>query len=250
LKKGETMKIVVIGLSAGILILAGCANTKESPAMEGKQEGQMIAGRVTIDVHAGYLLYLPDGYGKGETKWPLVLFLHGSGERGTDLELVKRHGPPKLVAAGKKFPFILVSPQCSEDEYWSVPTLKLLLDRVLERYKVDHSRIYLTGLSRGGNGTWKLAIAYPDLFAAIAPICGWGDSTRVSVLKGVPTWVFHGKKDSTVAFERGESMARHLKAAGGNVRFTVYPEAGHDCWTETYQNPEFYEWLLGQKKGG
>ena len=199
-------------------------------------------------MHAKYLLYLPDGYGTEGTKWPLFLFLHGSGERGTDLGLVRKHGPPMLVEAGRKYPFILVSPQCPEDEDWSVPVVKALVDRILERHSVDRSRIYLTGISRGGKGVWNTAIEYPDLFAAIAPICGWGDSTKVSVLKDVPTWVFHGKKDPVIAFEREESMVKNLKAAGGNVRFTAYPEAGHDCWTETYQNPGLYEWLLQQKK--
>ena len=216
--------------------------------MAGKQEAKEFTERVTIDVHAKYLLYLPDGYGTEGTKWPLVLFLHGSGERGTDLGLVRKHGPPMLVEAGRKYPFILVSPQCPEDEDWSVPVVKALVDRILERHSVDRSRIYLTGISRGGKGVWNTAIEYPDLFAAIAPICGWGDSTKVSVLKDVPTWVFHGKKDPVIAFEREESMVKNLKAAGGNVRFTAYPEAGHDCWTETYQNPGLYEWLLQQKK--
>jgi predicted peptidase len=216
--------------------------------MAGKQEAREFTARVTLDVHAEYLLYLPEGYGKEGTRWPLVLFLHGSGERGTDLELVKKHGPPRLVEAGKKYPFILVSPQCPEDEDWSVPVVKALVDRILERHSVDRSKIYLTGISRGGKGVWNTAIAYPDLFAAIAPICGWGDSTKVSVLKDVPTWVFHGKKDPVIAFEREECMVRNLKAAGGDVRFTAYPEAGHDCWTETYQNPGLYEWLLQQKK--
>jgi predicted peptidase len=201
-----------------------------------------------IDVHTGYLLYLPEGYGKEGTKWPLLFFLHGAGERGTDVELVKRHGPPGLVEAGRKYPFILLSPQCPVDEYWSVPVLKALLDGILERYRVDRSRIYLTGMSMGGNGTWRMATAHPEIFAAIAPICGWGDTTRVSALREIPVWAFHGKKDPVIDFERGESMVNSLKSAGGNVRFTAYPEAGHDSWTETYKNPEFYEWLLGQKK--
>ncbi len=218
--------------------------------MEGKQETRVFAERVTIDVHTGYLLYLPEGYGRKGTRWPLVFFLHGAGERGTDVELVKKHGPPKLVEAGKNYPFILVSPQCPGDEYWSVPVLKALLDRVLEGYNVDRSRIYMTGLSMGGNGTWRMAAAYPDLFAAIAPICGWGDTALVSALKDVPVWAFHGKKDPVIAFERGENMVKSLKSAGGNVRFTAYPEAGHDSWTETYENPELYEWLLAQKSGG
>lgn len=216
--------------------------------MEGKQEAHVFAERVTIDVHTGYLLYLPEGYGKEGTKWPLLFFLHGAGERGTDVELVKRHGPPGLVEAGRKYPFILVSPQCPVDEYWSVPVLKALLDGILERYRVDRSRIYLTGMSMGGNGTWRMATGHPDIFAAIAPICGWGDTTRVSALREIPVWAFHGKKDPVIDFERGESMVNSLKSAGGNVRFTAYPEAGHDSWTETYQNPEFYVWLLGQKK--
>lgn len=218
--------------------------------MERKQEAHVFAELVTIDVHTGYLLYLPEGYGKEGTKWPLLFFLHGAGERGTDVELVKRHGPPGLVEAGRKYPFILLSPQCPVDEYWSVPVLKALLDGILERYRVDRSRIYLTGMSMGGNGTWRMATAHPDIFAAIAPICGWGDATRVSALREIPVWAFHGKKDPVIDFERGESMVNSLKSAGGNVRFTAYPEAGHDSWTETYKNPEFYEWLLGQKKGG
>jgi predicted peptidase len=220
----------------------------EHQLMAGRQEAEVFSERITIDVHTGYLLYLPEGYGSGKSKWPLVLFLHGAGERGTDLDLVKKHGPPLLVENGTNFPFILVSPQCPADEYWSVPVLKALLDSVVDRYVPDMSRIYLTGLSMGGNATWRLARTYPDLFAAIAPICGWGDPSTVSVLKDVPAWAFHGKKDPIIAFDRGESMAMQLKAAGGNVRFTEYPEAGHDSWTETYRNPEFFEWLLRQRK--
>ncbi|HTY58438.1 MAG TPA: phospholipase, partial [Bacteroidota bacterium] len=154
--------------------------------MDERQEHQKFTATVTVEVGSEYLLYLPEGYGGNGKQWPLLLFLHGVGESGKDLELVKRHGPPLLVAQGMEFPFILVSPQCPEDEYWSVPTLKALIDNLLERYDIDRSRIYLTGLSRGGNGTWKLAIAYPGLFAAIVPICGRGDPSRVSALKHVP----------------------------------------------------------------
>jgi predicted peptidase len=216
--------------------------------MAGRQEPQKFSARITIDVQSDYLLYLPKGYGSDGKEWPLALFLHGSGERGKDLELVKRHGPPMLVAEGMEFPFILVSPQCPGDEYWSAPTLKALIDHLLGRYDVDRSRIYLTGLSRGGVGTWNTAIAYPDLFAAIVPICAWGDPSGVSVLKHVPTWAFHGRKDTTIAFERGEAMVKGLQEAGGNVRLTAYPEAGHDCWIETYANPDLYTWMLKQRK--
>ena len=216
--------------------------------MNGTQETLIFDERVTIDIRAPYLVYLPVDYDRNARAWPLVLFLHGAGERGTSVELVKRHGPPKLAAAGRQFPFILVSPQCPEDEYWSVPVLKALLDRVLATYRVDRSRIYLTGLSMGGNGTWRLASAHPDLFAALAPICGWGDSASVAVLKSIPVWAFHGRKDPVVIFERGERMVSALRAAGGNVKFTVYPEAGHDSWTEAYDNPDLFEWMMAQRR--
>jgi len=216
--------------------------------MNSTQEALVFDERVTIDVRAPYLVYLPVDYDRDARAWPLVLFLHGAGERGTSVELVKRHGPPKLAAVGRQFPFILISPQCPEDEYWSVPVLKALLDRVLATYRVDRSRIYLTGLSMGGNGTWRLASAHPDLFAALAPICGWGDTASVAVLKSVPVWAFHGRKDPVVIFERGERMVSALRAAGGNVKFTVYPEAGHDSWTEAYDNPDLFEWMMAQRR--
>jgi len=216
--------------------------------MTGTQEARLFNERVTIDARTPYLIYLPADYGKDDTAYPLLLFLHGAGERGADVGIVKRHGPPMLAASGREFPFILVSPQCPEDEYWSVPVVKALLDRVLATHSVDRSRIYLTGLSMGGNATWRLAMAFPDLFAAIAPVCGWGDAQRVGVLKSVPVWAFHGKKDPVIVVERGESIVNALSAAGGNVRFTVYPGAGHDSWTETYDNPALYAWMMGQRK--
>ena len=213
---------------------------------EGKQTAKKISSHITMDVHTQYLLYIPDGYNRTK-KWPLVLFLHGAGERGSNIDSVKRHGPPKLVDQGKNFPFILVSPQCPSDETWSVRVLKSLLDDIRTRYSIDPSRIYVTGLSMGGFGTWKLAMAYPDQFAAIAPICGGGDTSAVSVLKNTPVWAFHGKQDKVVPIERSESLVKALKDCGGNVRFTVYPDVGHDSWTDTYNNPEFYRWLLAQR---
>ncbi|HUI11821.1 MAG TPA: prolyl oligopeptidase family serine peptidase [Bacteroidota bacterium] len=216
--------------------------------MTGIQQARVFSEHVTIDVQLPYLIYLPAEYGKSDRTWPLMLFLHGAGERGSDLDLVSQHGPPKLAAAGRQFPFILVSPQCQTDEYWSVHILKALLDRILATHRVDRSRIYLTGLSMGGNGTWRLATAHPGLFAALVPICGWGDASRVGILKEVPVWAFHGKKDPVVVFERGERMVRALTAAGGNVKFTVYPNAGHDSWTQAYDDPALYTWMMEQRK--
>ncbi|MGA2033620.1 MAG: prolyl oligopeptidase family serine peptidase [Thermoguttaceae bacterium] len=194
-----------------------------------------------------YLLYLPQDY-DGKDSWPLLLFLHGAGERGHDLELVKKHGPPKLIAAGKAFPFIVVSPQCADNAWWEPVELSTLLDEIVEKYKVDQDRIYVTGLSMGGFGTWSLAGREPKRLAAIVPICGGGEPFLASAFAHVPAWVFHGGKDPVVPLERSKQMVDALKRAGGNVKFTVYPEAGHDSWTDTYANPELYQWLLQQKR--
>jgi predicted peptidase len=196
-----------------------------------------------------FLLYLPQGYDTLDRSWPLLLFLHGSGERGELLELVKRNGPPKQIEEGRQFPFIVVSPQCPEDQRWSVEVLDMLLQHMVEKYRVDTGRIYVTGLSMGGQGTWELAFAYPERFAAIVPICGWADPGRARLIRHLPAWVFHGAKDDVVPLEESEKMVGALKAHGSPVKFTVYPEAGHDAWTEAYESEEMWEWLLEQKKG-
>jgi len=202
----------------------------------------------TIKVTLKYLLYLPEDYEKQQA-WPLLLFLHGSGERGDDLAQVKKHGPPKLIAAGRKFPFIVVSPQCPKvgRRSWEPYELTALLDDVSEHYKVDANRIYVTGLSMGGFGTWSLAAYTPERFAAIVPICGGGDPYLARRLAKTPAWVFHGAKDPAVPLERSEVMVEALKKRGSEVKFTVYPDALHDSWTETYENPKLYEWLLEQR---
>jgi predicted peptidase len=200
-----------------------------------------------VKVTMNYLVYLPKDY-QQQASWPLLVFLHGAGERGDNLDLVKKHGPPKLIEAGKPFPFIVVSPQCPKDHWWEPFELSALLDEIVEKYKVDQDRVYLTGLSMGGFGTWALAAYAPSRFAALAPICGGGDPIAARRVGQVPVWVFHGAKDPVVPLERSEKMVEAMKRFGGNVKFTVYPEAGHDAWTETYANPELYEWLLQQKR--
>jgi predicted peptidase len=237
----------------GIVVLVGLFMTGgRAPAEEkgtpGKQQAKALEKEVKVKVKLNYLLFLPEGYDpKGDTAWPLMLFLHGAGESGSDLKLVKVHGPPKIVETKKDFPFILVSPQ-SPQFGWDVEALNVLLDEVMAQHKVDPDRVYLTGLSMGGFGTWALAAAHPERFAAIVPVCGGGEPIFARRLKNVPAWVFHGAKDGAVPLERSEVMVKALKAAGGNVQFTVYPDVGHDSWTQTYNNPELYEWLLKQKR--
>lgn len=198
-----------------------------------------------------YLLYLPDGYQQQDTltKWPLLLFLHGSGERGNDLEKVKQHGPPKLVAQGKKFPFIVISPQTpQQDQKWSSADLNTLLLECKKKYRVDADRIYLTGLSMGGFGTWSLAMEHPEEFAAIVPICGGGDTADIWKLRHTAVWCFHGAKDKNVPVAFSQKMISALQVYNPTAKLTIYPEAEHDSWTTTYNNDSLYKWLLLQKK--
>jgi predicted peptidase len=213
------------------------------------QPGNQKSARLDtqVKVQMDYLLYLPKDYDKQES-WPLVLFLHGAGERGDDLELVKVHGPPKLIAEGKDFPFIVVSPQCPKERWWEPIELTALLDQIVKTHKVDEDRICVTGLSMGGFGSWRLAAYTPHRFAAIAPICGGGETYWTRRFPHLPVWVFHGAKDTGVPLERSQEMVDALKKAGGEPKLTVYPEAGHDSWTETYNNPKFYEWLMEQER--
>jgi len=212
----------------------------------GSQQPQEV--EVVIKMQLKYLLFLPEGYDKDEKKsWPLILFLHGAGESGNDLDKVKKHGPPKILQTKTDFPFIVVSPQ-SPRFGWNVDALLGLLDHVEEKYRVDRRRIYLTGLSMGGYGTWSLAARAPERFAAAVPICGGGSPRDGKKLKDLPLWVFHGAKDKVVPISQSEKMVEAVKSVDGDVEFTIYPEAGHDSWTKTYDDPKLYEWLLKHKR--
>lgn len=194
-----------------------------------------------------YLLFTPREYGT-QSSWPLLLFLHGSGECGDNLELVKQHGPPKLIAAGKDFPFIVVSPQLPTDKWWEPIELLTLIDKICSMYPVDSSRIYVTGISLGGFGTWALAAYASQRLAAIVPICGGGETLWAERIKDLPVWAFHGAHDTIVPLERSQAMIEALEKVGGTPKLTIYPEAGHDSWTVTYDNPALYEWLMAQKR--
>jgi predicted peptidase len=204
---------------------------------------------VTRKLTLRYLLYLPEGYDPGGKPWPLVLFLHGSGERGAELSAVTHQGLPKL-AGGKSLPFILVAPQVPAGELWSADALKALLDDLQTRLRVDPDRVYLTGLSMGAFGAWDLAIANPDRFAALLVISGGGNPVEVCRLKGVPVWIFHGRKDDVIPVSWAEELGKRLQRCAGNVKVTIYPDAGHDAWSRTYEDPAVLEWLLAQRRGG
>ncbi len=194
-----------------------------------------------------YLLYTPEEYKTDTTKkWPLMLFLHGAGERGTDLEKVKVHGPPMLIEKGHEFPFIVVSPQAQKG--WNPHMLYTMLENIIEKERVDKDRVYLTGLSMGGFGTWALAMKHPEMFAAIVPICGGGDPTEIWKLRHMPVWCIHGAKDDIVPLGSSEKMVNALKEFNPDVKFSVYPEEGHDSWIKAYDDSQLYEWILQQKK--
>jgi predicted peptidase len=203
------------------------------------------------DTSLRYLLHLPPDYDERSARvWPLILFLHGAGERGSDIELVKRHGIPKVAESQPDFPFIAVSPQCPLGTWWAfeLPLLGKLLDHVMAAYAVDTERVYLTGISMGGYGAWGLAIAHPDRFAAVVPICGGGDPDTVCAIRHVPVWAFHGALDNVVLPRESRKMVEALRECGGNIKFTLFPNADHDSWTRTYNSPKLYEWLLSQRR--
>lgn len=183
---------------------------------------------------------------------PLVLFLHGAGERGNDLDLVEIHGYPKMVKEGSEFSFILVAPQCPEERWWDEPELVTSLLEItkycVNTLPVDPQRIYATGLSMGGYGTFSLAIQRPDLFAAIIPVCGVADLKKVNKLKDMPIWIFHGDADNLVPVENSINVFKILEPINPKVKMTIYEGVGHDSWTETYENPDVMDWLLSQRK--
>jgi len=197
-----------------------------------------------------YLLYLPDHYNDDTTKkWPLLIFLHGSGESGNDIQKVKAHGPPQLIEQKKSFPFIVISPQSDVPNGWDTDNLYRLLQQVKKTHRVDGQRIYLTGLSMGGFGTWALAMKHPEEFAAIAPICGGGDTSNAWKLRNIPVWCFHGVLDNVVPVAGSGNMVKATSRYNPNVRFTVYPDRNHNSWDTTYNsNDSLYNWLLAQTK--
>jgi pimeloyl-ACP methyl ester carboxylesterase len=199
-----------------------------------------------MPVSLKYLLDRPPGYER-KKRWPLLFFLHGKGELGSDLKKVRIHGPPKIVAAGDELPFVVVSPQ-SPQIGWNVRELNALLDEVMKLHRIDPDRVYLTGLSMGGSGTWEFAAAYPDRFAAIVPICGKGEPDDAGKLKGIPVWAFHGALDKTVRPKHSQIMVKAIQKAGGNAKLTIYPNTNHDSWTQTYNNPGLYKWLLQHRR--
>ncbi len=227
----------------------GCLQAQGASPVPGQQIEQRFETSDAVQV--SYLLYLPEGYKSGTRPWPLMLFLHGRGESNGPLSLVSKWGPPRMAARGDQMPYILVSPQCPPDDAWRTPSqqsrLVELLDLIIKTYDVDEDRIYVTGLSMGGSGSWRLAADHPDRFAAIVPICGRGDPSDVDRLKGLPIWVFIGDQDR--GFQQSREMVEAIKGAGAEtIRFTILEHIGHNCWSSAYATPDLYQWLGRQTR--
>lgn len=215
----------------------------------GRQVEQSFQSPADPATKLGYLIYLPEDNtaASGDKKLPLLLFLHGSGERGSNLSLVKKHGPPKLIDSGTRLPFVVVSPQCPAEQRWDAKTLLALLDHVAMKHPVDKDRVYVTGLSMGGSGTWSLIAAEPDRFAAAVPICGRGELPAAERAGRLPVWIVVGDKDRAELVANCREMAAAIQSKGGDVKLSIYSNVGHDSWTSTYAMPELYEWMLRHK---
>jgi len=218
----------------------------------------------------GALPYRAITVGESAKKPALLIFLHGSGERGDDNEAQLKHGVKDLLAWLSKSDehATVIVPQCHSESTWApldgvlkgepfeyqkTPTrmMKLLLALIDERVKsgeVDNDRVYITGLSMGGFGTFEALARRPELFAAAAPVCGGGDPQTVPKMKGVPFWVFHGDADEVVSVGYSQVMVGALLGAENEIKYTQYPEVGHDSWTATYQNSELWKWLFSKRK--
>lgn len=232
----------------------GALQAQESSDAQKIEYGKQVerSFKTTDGAEVPYLLYVPSEAKESKDKLPLVLFLHGRGESYGPLSLVAKWGPPKYAARGDALPYILVSPQCPGKDFWNSDLqnkrVMELLDAMIKTHGPDESRIYVTGLSMGGYGTWSLLAKHADRFAAAMPVCGGGDPKQAAEMLDTPIWVFHGDRDRPVPFSKSVEMVEAIKDAGGkNIRFTTYENIGHNCWSATYATPEVWSWLLSQR---
>ena len=230
--------------SVAFVICALCSCSAQSRLESGKKE-------VSVSESLEYYLYFPPEYQESSSKrFPLLLFLHGGGESGGDLELIRENGPPKLLTEGKDFPFLILAPQNPhKKQWWNVRAVMALLEQITREYRIDPKRLYLTGLSRGGNACWEIAAQFPDTFAAMAVVCGMTPVPYAHwINKSMPIWVFHGKEDPVIPFSESEQMTRKLEEMGYDVRLTASDGVGHNAWEKAYLEEGLYEWFLNYSK--
>lgn len=196
-----------------------------------------------------YLTYVPPG-DPPPGGWPLLLYLHGTGECGESLRRVRRLALPRRLERGERWPHLVVAPQCPVGGRWRPSLLLRVLDEVQSRHPVDGRRVSATGISLGGRGVWDLALAAPDRLAALAPVCGWGRPSRADRIAHIPHWIHHGTEDASVPVRQATRMAHALREHGGRVRLSLYDGVGHSAWTPAYADPELPAWLAAQSRTG
>ncbi|MEN1784164.1 MAG: PHB depolymerase family esterase [Bacteroidota bacterium] len=224
------------------LLLQGCA----------AQEGNLVQGQDTLTVQESleYYLYYPPEYSPEGEPHGLLLFLHGGGESGSALHELKKHGPPKMMAEGYPFPFLVLAPQNPHKKrWWNIRAVKQLLDSVVAANHVDPNRIYLSGLSRGGSAAWEMAVQYPEKFAALAVVCGMAPAPYAHWLdKEMPIWVFHGVEDAVIPISESDDMVTKLREMGYTVTYSRYEGVGHNAWGKAYKTDRLYRWMAQQKR--
>ncbi|MDB6057709.1 MAG: phospholipase/carboxylesterase [Verrucomicrobiales bacterium] len=230
----------------GWFLIANVTVAQEKPHNTAKPGDALLLPEKSVGAKMDYLLFLPQEYEKSQKKWPVLLYLHGSGECGTNLNLLKRNGPTKYVLTHPEFPFILVAPQTKGG--FDDRAVVRLLDQIVNRYRVESRQVYLTGLSMGGGATWDIAAKHPERFAAVVPVSGVGNTGMANKLAVLPIWVFHGSRDNIISVEWSQKMVAAIKAAGGTIKYTEFPKSHHNIWAKVYDNPEMYQWLLAQKR--
>lgn len=195
-----------------------------------------------------YIVKYPKGFNECG-KYPLLFFLHGAGSRGNDINLLCQN-PFFEITKDMELPFVTVAPQCNQNNWFDhFHEVKDLLFYIEKLSYIDNTRVYLIGGSMGGYATWQLAMSEPEHFAAIVPVCGGGMYWNASRLANIPVWAFHGAKDTVVECQESINMVNHINKSGGNAKLTIYPDNGHDAWSDTYKNPEVFKWLLKHTKG-
>lgn len=228
--------------TAAALSLFMCLSAEAQENKEGSFKTEIVQKK-----QLGYLLHKPENT---KEKKPLIVFLHGSGERDSDLEKVKVHGPFKYLKSNTIDAYVL-APQCPEGEYWNEEVIYRLIQKIQKENNIDDKRIYLTGLSMGGWGAWNLVFAHPEMFAALVPVCGFADRIPMienCKIKDIPTRIFHGLLDDVVDVNYSITMYKRLKPCGGDIELTIFDDANHDSWTRVFDNKEIYDWMLKQVK--
>lgn len=227
-----------------MVLLAGTAlaDTPPKDVVKG-----FIAKTMTIGTREiRYVVYVPNSYDPSKPN-PAIIFLNGMGECGRDGWRQCFHFGNAIMLEAEKWPFIVIFPQKqSKESFWEDEEIVMMtaFEQTREEYNLDLSRVYLTGLSQGGRGTWAIASRHPGMFAAIAPVCGWGDEKMAKKLVGMPIWAFHGEADTTISVDRSKDMVQWIKAAGGDAKLTTYPGVGHNSWDKAYRDESLGQWFL------